>query len=245
MRMLLCVLLIIAVQLPAAADCSGGLRVHTSRVTASVYRRDLRWLQQVFAGVGCKVVVQDEEIASFGRILRSLEEGKHDFALGLSRTPEREAQFYFSPAYTRDNLRVYVSRSNHNMPATVTINELSNYKNSLVIPLYGWYGDAFENFRSQHQLSAQVLTYQNDPDGLRLALNNSDALLIMSERVFESLADKTAHEQLRNLEPALFSDPLHITFSRQSLNDETFNHLNGAIEQALKAGNTPEKFPLH
>ncbi len=226
---------------PAQADCSHTLRVHTSKVSASVYYRDLRWLQHVLAGVGCRVSNDEEEVASFGRILRSLEDGKHDFALGLSRTPEREALFYFSPAYTRDNLRVYVSRNNTQAPSTLTLEALSNYKNALLIPLHGWYGDAFEQFRQRHQLSAQVLTYQNDPDGVRLAVNNPDILLIMSERIFESFATKEAKEQLRKLEPALFSDPLHIAFSRKSISAEEFAYLNAAIEAALKSGNTPEK----
>lgn len=242
MRTLLFCLTLMVIPHWAWADCSHTLRVHTSKVTANVYYRDLRWLQHVLTTVGCRVASQEEDVSSLGRILRSLEEGKHDFILGLSRTPERETQFYFSPAYTHDKLRVYASRGNVQLPTPLSLESLAAYKHSLLIPLHGWYGEAFEQFRQKNQLSAQVLTYQNDLDGLRLAINNADALLIISERVFESFATSEARTQLRQLEPALFSDPLHIAFSRKSISAEEFQYLNEAIETALKNGVVPEKF---
>ncbi len=227
--------------LAAHADCTHSLRVHVSRVTAPVYRQELKWLQQVLAEAGCRVSLQEEEVASFGRILHSLEEGKHDFAIGLSSTPERESRFYMSTPYTRDNLSVYVSTSNTALAQFSTLDDLTKSKNALLIPLHGWYGETFDQFRTQHQLSAQVLTYQNDPDGLRLALNNPETILLMSDRLFDALIEHDARQKMRKLNPPLFSDPLHIAFSRRSLNADEFRYINDAIVTAIKNGNTPDK----
>lgn len=238
-------LVVLALLVPLASAnelCPAPLRVHTSDVSASAYLRDLNWLKDIFERAGCHLQIEHDDNESFSRILRSLEEGKRDLATGLSFTAERENYLYYSVSYTSDRLFIYSPRNKKSVWQGKSPEQLLGAGATLIIPMNGWYGDDFERFRKSPHRKNRLLNYANDPEGLRLLQNHPDALLIMSARVLSSLGNAKLKSALIALSPPLFEDPLHIVFSKHSVSEAEFQHLNHAIENALKAGLRPEHY---
>lgn len=225
----------------AADACSRPMRIHTSVISPQVYWRDINWLRYVLEQNACELTVLHEDVSSISRLLRSLELGKHDLATGLSITTERMKFLHFSAAYTADRLRLYAHKTNQSLPQTISLTQLYVDKTTIVLPMHGWFGSEFDDFRRRYLDTPGIITYQNDADGLRIVRQQTAAVLVMSERVFISL-DSPEQTKLVTRGPELFSDPLHIAFSRRSVSVADVGHIDRAITAMLARGVTPESF---
>jgi len=196
---------------------------------------DIELMRALAEDIGCQIRFSK---LPWARVLLELKNGQLDAATSASETPERAAYAYFSDVYRDAEMALYVRRG-----------EAKSYKlDSLAaIPAAGirvgviagyHYGVEFAQLMQQQAFAAQVdpaLDYRTNIN--KLLGGRIDVYLVEDVGVMVAEAKALGVEgQIERHPLRLPGEPLHLMFSRQSVEQETVQAVNAGLARMRAEG---------
>ncbi len=149
----------------------------------------------------------------WSRAIRGLKHGAYDALATAYHTDERAQFFRYSFPYMHSEVRLYQKKGRG--ISWTKLEDLRSYQIGTVFN--NAYSPAFDNadFLQKDAATSEILNIR------KLAIGRID-LLVMDRYVFEYLISRNPAYlgQLEALEPALYSRPLHVMFSKQAIDVE-------------------------
>lgn len=197
----------------AEGDDAGGLDLDLFRAAA--------------ASVDCEVVTRE---MPWRRLLRALETGEMDAAMGASITPEREAFARFSDTYRNDEFVLFVRRGEVDKVGPGGIADVVGARFRLGIVGGYSYGDTFDRLMQDPSFARQVQAAPTTLLNLRKLLAGRIDGFIESRPVGADVARKEGVLDQVAVHPVpVSSDPTHLMFSKKSVPAQVVERFNDAL----------------
>lgn len=211
---------------------------HYRTPTGEVTGLDIELVEAAAEESGCEV---DYKQGDFASLLQEIRQGEVDFLPGITPTAERETFARFSTPYRNETFNLWVRENEYGNYEDATLADLLEDGRRIGLTEGFIYGDEAEALMAQPEYENQLVTARiGDLNLLRLIDHDIDAM-IEDTAVATSLQRRYGLEdEVEPLQPPLVSGEVQLMFSRESVDAETVEHFNRALETVIENGTRDE-----
>ncbi len=162
------------------------------------------------------------------RHLRYIKSGKIDIAFGASYTKERESYAYFTQAYRKEIVKLFIRKNNH-----ITLQKLSNLIDSpyiIGIEKGYYYGEEFAQLMLDPSFKKHIKIVLNIEENIDLLLKNKiDGLLADPNTIKAFVKKYRIDNELTEHSLPIYQTDIHIMLSKKTLDTKTLQQFDQAI----------------
>lgn len=193
---------------------------------------DVTFIKQIFASLNCEYRFV---FLPWKRALLGIENGDLDILPSASFTPEREKFARFSHPYRNEVSGMVIRKQDKGRFPLRGVEDIFLYGMKLGYVRGAYRGALFEAFQNMPGASRQLTEIGKSEIGFNLLLNRRIDGLVGLPVVSMAQAKKAGFADQLDIHPFLFgADPIHLMFSRKSVEPELVRHFNRAIAKAVQ-----------
>lgn len=226
----------------AQAECSKTLTISSSDYAPYVYRDkagkwtglDVELMQAIFKEADCRYKFAPLVAPKY--MVERVSTGKTDILLAASDSQERRAANTFGIAYRQEVIGFFaLSKRMEAYRDIKTLKDLLARKEPLLLPNAGWFGEDYANALPAIRADNRFIEFTYFDQGVRM-LAAGRAAFIMSDMAAITYAAKLEKVAVEALPFAVHSAPVHMMFSKRSVNQHDIDELNAATSRLEQRG---------
>ena len=183
---------------------------------------------------GCTVAFKE---APWARLLKEIETGKMDAAMGASITPERQAFANFSESYRQDEFVLFVRAGEVDQVGAAGLKAMVGKSFKLGTVRDYAYGDEFDALKKHPDFAKQIDEAAGTEINIRKLISKRLDGFIENRFVTAAVARKeNAGDKIAPHPVSVSTDPVYFMFSKKSVPEATVAAINAALAKMKNDG---------
>jgi polar amino acid transport system substrate-binding protein len=170
------------------------------------------------------------------RAMVMFKSGEIDVLTGFSKTPEREAFARYTQAYRDEVIAVFTASPKVEPDDVRSFEDISKLGLHLVVPLAGFYGEAYAQAEDQLQRAGLLTKVEGDLKMVNMMVRGHGELVMGDEMVIPHVAKSLDVKGFRRVALEANRDKVYIGLSKASTTERDRQSMDAAIAKLLANG---------